>query len=280
VDRSSGTPRSATRATLLLAVALATVMLLWRLRPVAPAEATTPDADVVRGCGWLAWILVEYLAVAVAAASMGHLATGAGRFERGLRRVAPRPLRRLVDLAVTASLATAVLGSASVGPALAVARDQVHGASASRLPPAGAPLDWPGLTDSGPLARPTSSPASPLRPPAAAPRRRQHADAGLVSGGHPNPTTAAAGHEQEVVVQAGDTLWSIAQRELGARAAPVAVSLEWRRWYTANRPVIGADPGRIYPGQRLRPPPARPTYLPNAASAPDSAPTHDQGSPR
>lgn len=46
-------------------------------------------------------------------------------------------------------------------------------------------------------------------------------------------------------VQAGDSLWVIARRFLGSGA-------RWREIWELNRPVIGPDPNRIYPGQVLR----------------------------
>ena len=48
---------------------------------------------------------------------------------------------------------------------------------------------------------------------------------------------------QEYIVKKGDTLTSIAKRLTG--------SSNWRPIYNANRTVIGGNPNRIYPGQRL-----------------------------
>jgi nucleoid-associated protein YgaU len=59
-----------------------------------------------------------------------------------------------------------------------------------------------------------------------------------------------------VVVQRGDTLWSIAARHLGAGATDDEITREWPRWWSANRGVVGDDPDLIKPGQRLAPPPA------------------------
>ncbi|WP_059040801.1 LysM peptidoglycan-binding domain-containing protein [Paenibacillus rubinfantis] len=46
------------------------------------------------------------------------------------------------------------------------------------------------------------------------------------------------------IVIPGDTLWKIAQRTLGNGD-------RWREVYTANQAVIGKDPNRIIPGQKL-----------------------------
>jgi len=60
-----------------------------------------------------------------------------------------------------------------------------------------------------------------------------------------------------VVVLRGDTLWSIAARHLGPAASSAQIEVEWHRWMTANRGVIGDDADLILPGQLLRPPPSQ-----------------------
>lgn len=62
--------------------------------------------------------------------------------------------------------------------------------------------------------------------------------------------------DQEVVVRAGDSLWSIAARHLGADASDAEIAAAWPRWYASNTDVIGADPSLILPGQALRVPTA------------------------
>jgi nucleoid-associated protein YgaU len=57
-----------------------------------------------------------------------------------------------------------------------------------------------------------------------------------------------------VVVLPGDTLWGIAAENLGARADAATIAGATRRWYAANRRVIGSDPDLIRPGQHLVPP--------------------------
>ncbi|WP_265521998.1 LysM peptidoglycan-binding domain-containing protein [Oerskovia flava] len=58
----------------------------------------------------------------------------------------------------------------------------------------------------------------------------------------------------EVVVLRGDTLWSIARAALEPAAEEHEVAVEVRRWFEANRDVIGDDPDLILPGQILAPP--------------------------
>lgn len=85
-------------------------------------------------------------------------------------------------------------------------------------------------------------------------------------GRRPRPEPPADG--AVVVVGGGDTLWTIAARDLpGAPAAEIA-----RRCsaiYRANRSVVGDDPDLILPGQRLRLPPAGPADPPNSDPHPE-----------
>jgi hypothetical protein len=71
------------------------------------------------------------------------------------------------------------------------------------------------------------------------------------------PHRPAAGSERvyrAVIVQRGDTLWSIARRSLPDRASDAEIARSCAAWFAANRDVIGSDPDLIIPAQRLRPP--------------------------
>ncbi|MNY82690.1 hypothetical protein D3C86_2249430 [compost metagenome] len=56
------------------------------------------------------------------------------------------------------------------------------------------------------------------------------------------------------MVAAGDSLWSIAARQLGPMASDVDIALHWPKWYAANRALIGDNPGVLLPGQILQAP--------------------------
>ncbi|WP_423181816.1 LysM peptidoglycan-binding domain-containing protein [Arthrobacter sp. NyZ413] len=76
----------------------------------------------------------------------------------------------------------------------------------------------------------------------------------LGSGQQRSAEQSGANTQGAVVVQRGDSLWSIAARELGPLASDVEVALHWPKWYEANRQMIGDDPGHLVPGQILNPP--------------------------
>jgi hypothetical protein len=100
----------------------------------------------------------------------------------------------------------------------------------------------PGTSDSPVSHRPSERPQ--VDRPAGSP-----ASADLLTG-----RPAAVDADEFVVVRRGDTLWSLAAARLRPSATPAEIDAEWRRWYAANRAVVGADPDLILPGQRLRAP--------------------------
>jgi hypothetical protein len=70
-------------------------------------------------------------------------------------------------------------------------------------------------------------------------------------GGRPGSTARA----EVVVVRPGDSLWAIAEHDLGPAATNADVEARWRDIYAANRAAVGADPDLIRPAVRLRLPP-------------------------
>ncbi len=79
----------------------------------------------------------------------------------------------------------------------------------------------------------------------------------------PDRAVAAAPHRREigngptgrprtVRVRPGDSLWSLAARDLPAGSPAALVAARWHAIYAANRSLIGPDPDVIAPGQRLR----------------------------
>jgi nucleoid-associated protein YgaU len=99
---------------------------------------------------------------------------------------------------------------------------------------------------SGALAAPPPAPGSIAAPPGAVGQARESV---LRPPLLDRPTVPSA--PAVVIVKPGDCLWSIAARRLGPGASATQIEGEWRRWYAANRAVIGIDPNLILPGQRL-----------------------------
>lgn len=198
-------------------------------------------------------------AAGLAAAAVGSASRAGAALQAVADATTPLLLRRLVAAAVGA----AVLGG-TAGPAVAAERPAAAASASSSVATPAAPassasgpatdLAWPSAAlpraaarpSSPPAGSPTSSPvtspapvptSAPVDPPA--PDRAPQAPRG----------TAPAG--AEVVVQRGDSLWSIAARHLPPGSSRAAVAASWPRWYAANRAVIGADPDVLRPGQRL-----------------------------
>lgn len=65
------------------------------------------------------------------------------------------------------------------------------------------------------------------------------------------PRTAGAPTSHTHVVRPGDSLWSIAARDLPRGSSEEAIARRWHAIYAANRRRIGPDPDLIVPGQQL-----------------------------
>lgn len=62
---------------------------------------------------------------------------------------------------------------------------------------------------------------------------------------------AASTQNASVVVEPGDSLWSISSERLGPDAAPQRIANDVERIYALNRGRIGPDPNLLFPGQEL-----------------------------
>lgn len=138
--------------------------------------------------------------------------------------VTPAFARRALLLGVSGALVVTPAHAAQQAPDQSAAEHARHTVDGLPLP------DRPDVRPARHAASPTAASASA---PAAAPAPRI---AGVVE------------------VRRGDTLWSIAARELPAGASDAAVLQAVRRWHDANRSVIGDDPDLIVPHQLLTPP--------------------------
>jgi hypothetical protein len=233
--------------------------------PARAAAEAGVDRTVVVLLALSAWACLAWLLLSTAVSVLAHLPGRLGRLAGVVAdHVAPALVRQAVGavlgvsalvgvIAPTAASAAAPVpvvppaaaesGAAlAVGPAPTVDRPGLGARAASRVSAQPGPGRLPGVD--WPAGRAHDSGAA--RPPAPA----VHAAPGLVTSA---PARAGTGPEP-VVVHRGDTLWSIAARHLGPGATPVDVARAWPVWHEANRHVIGPDPDRLLPGQRLQPP--------------------------
>lgn len=241
--------------------------LPWIAMSRSDWAAQSTEEQISSLAGLLGWLLVAWLVFAASASAAAALPGFAGHAGALMsRRVAPAFVRRLVDaalgLAVVASVAapTAALADPVVPRRAAIER---FVAGTERAPSllgdrVGAAVDAPAqLGDrvfAVAVALPPVGDAAFDRPAQATPvlhaTPRPAAKLSVFIGPNRSQDTGA----EHIVVRRGDTLWSIAQRHLGPGATDEQVDAHWRRWYDANRAVIGADPDLISPGARLTPP--------------------------
>jgi len=273
-----GAPASSTRAaaTAVLAAALALALrvagptageLATALGdPFAWARSTPPDLAVAQLAAGAAWAGLGWTLLGVGLVAAARLPGAGGRVAAVLvRRLLPATVRRLAEAALGISLV-----AASAGPALAAGTPTPTPVAVAGV--GAGPLERPAHGTVSMTVRPTSV------PPAATPTPRPTAPAVTATpplSGRPvaNPSTApelpadgatgvpepakatAPAAASAITVEPGDCLWHIAAGYLGDGSTDVEVDRAWRRWYAANRAVVGPDPGLIHPGQRLVPPP-------------------------
>src|SRR5215210_9180543 len=93
------------------------------------------------------------------------------------------------------------------------------------------------------------------------------------------PASAPATHATAVIVNPGDSLWSIVQERLHPEAPPQQIALEVNQLYELNQDRIGGDPNLIFPGQEFLVPPAVPPAVMAEPAAPAAQPQTGWGSP-
>lgn len=232
--------------------------------PQAYVDAAGADGFLLAlatAAGWLAlaWTALGSGLVALASAPglLGHLGA------RLSRLLIPVTMRRFLAIAV----GLAVLG----GTAVADARPDTRTSMVS--------LDWPGpvqelgVPDWPPVPVPApSDPGAPAEPaPPTTPPPAPDPSPAPVPDPSPTPTPPlpdpapapppeTSPPPADYLVQPGDCLWDIAERELAAAGAPIdvaTVNAAVLAWWRANADRI-TDPDVIYPGQVLTAPAAAP----------------------
>lgn len=115
-------------------------------------------------------------------------------------------------------------------------------ALAASVAPAHADSSQPGLPPT-----PTSSAqvnAAPINP--------ASINAGPINARVVAASTATASQTARTVqVQAGDSLWKVAETALPTDSSVSEIDRQWRAIWQANRDTVGDDPNLIAPGQRL-----------------------------
>lgn len=240
------------RGPALLVVLAAATLVLVAPSPAAALPAllrtsTDPTNPLLAAVGLCAWACACWLLLCTALTAAGRLLPGvAGRAARVLAtRCAPRAVRRLAQLAVGVTVATAVLGGTGAASA-----DGLRAASGgarltvSDTTPVPAPQLAPPMDLDWPVAPTTVASAATRSAPAAT-----RSEARLPTRAAPVRRTGA-----EVVVRPGDCLWDLARASLGSAASDRQVAAAWPSWWSANRALIGADPDLLQPGMHLVPP--------------------------
>ncbi|WP_343902088.1 LysM peptidoglycan-binding domain-containing protein [Arthrobacter rhombi] len=191
------------------------------------------------GLAVLAWWLFCLLAGVASEVLRRH---GLHHAAASTARCTPAFMRRLAAVLLGAHLLVVPAAQASQ---FGITEFSAPGASPTApaswsLPAVGAEL--PGASwNSSDLPSPAWSPKRP-----AAPMNR-------LMGQHQRAASAA----DSIVVQEGDSLWSIAAREAGAGATDAEIARNWPRWYRTNRAAIGPDPDVLQIGTVLAPPRAQ-----------------------
>ena len=166
----------------------------------------------------------------------------AGGDRRGPRLGAPRRDRRAgAGASPTPCRRASLRSTVRIACGLAVAVAPLSGAAVALADPPPRPVVTASLPSS--TVRLVAAPAVPVLD-------RQVAAPTASAPSSARPT------RRVVVVHPGDTLWSIAARELGPRATDAQIAAAWPRWYETNAHVIGPDAGTIRPGQHLHVPDA------------------------
>lgn len=286
---AAGALRSLVATTAAASLATTLARAAWRLALALPGSPLRVEdavtAVVVAGGAGAAAVLAAGSGLLL----LGAVARLTGRTwrwcDRAAARVTPAVLRRAIAVTVTTGLgvtaAAGTAGASEIDLGWVPTEDGTQAAGQIRHPddpireerterdePTVADLAHPGTADAGtpetaasvietasaepePDGQPDPAESAAPEPARAAPE--EHAPASDTRSGTPDAAVPSARHPAdrvEVVVTAGDSLWSIARAHL-PDPSDADVATHWPRWYAANRTVIGPDPDLIHPGQIL-----------------------------
>jgi resuscitation-promoting factor RpfA len=233
--------------------------------PAAWARRVGPDTAAVTVAGTLGWLVLLWLAAGLMLITAAGTAGATGRLADALAcQLLPGSVRRIAAGLLGVSLTAAVAGCGSAATRPATHRPGPppaagHGLSGPARAGPGDVVEWPLSAATGaPAGHPAATAAAPRRPATSVEWPLGVPAAGPPSGGSSRtdrPHAAAPRPRDRVVVAPGDCLWLIAARPLGSSAATAQIAVMTRRWYAANRAVIGGDPDLLRPGEVLVGPP-------------------------
>lgn len=211
-----------------LGVTAAVIAVFWALLPLDVSLDGSFDVLLVRLCSWALlacglWFWTVSTIVVVSAV----LAPGGGQ-PRAVRGV-PAPVRRLVLLLCGVAISGGIAAPALATPGPVQLDGQDH---SGRIVINGLPFPDRATTGEQPHAHRHAHQQAPAQAPKQAPEPLRR-----------------SGHQ--ALVRPGDSLWSIAEEHLPATANEAEIATAWHAIYALNRDVIGPDPDRIEPGQRL-----------------------------
>lgn len=207
-----------------LCITAAIATLAWALLPLEVNLEGSFDELLVRLCSWALLACGGWFWAASTAVVASVLTARTGAEPATLPGI-PGPVRRLVLLLCGVALTSGIAAPALATPGPAPLDGQDH---SGRIVLAGLPFPDRATKDQA----------------AGQPRRAAVPTAS-------SPSHRGARHARSVVVRDGESLWSIAADRLPADAGNAEVAAAWQAIYALNRDVIGPDPDRIEPGQRL-----------------------------
>ncbi|GAA2171861.1 hypothetical protein GCM10009784_00110 [Arthrobacter parietis] len=233
-----------------LAILLLGSALAFGGKTLAEAQALSTTGSglstvVGAGVAILGALVLAWWSLSFCFAILAELLRRQGRPQAAQRigSLAPIFMRRAACLALGVNLITVPCAHAgtAVAPlssaAVQASAGQVNGGEEiSNLNPQWVPVEAPQVL------KPSWQPSA--QPTAGGLLVKDPRDSGSAPGAGP----------EEMVVQPGDSLWSLTARHLGPAASDAKVAEIWPHWYAANRDVIGDNPELLLPGQILHPP--------------------------
>jgi hypothetical protein len=219
------------------------------------------------------WVTAIWLSVGLGAALLAAAPGRAGAVGRVLaRRTLPAVLRRVVVGSIGIGIVLTPVHAGAAPASSAAPTTSTASTDSPANPEPGPDIGWPtdgggppvdipwptspappASTPSQPVPTPTPTPtptSAPVPTPTATATPLPKPPIGTDQTDTKKPGTDENGAEQ-TTVRSGDSLWVIAARRLGPTATPAQVAAAWPAWYSANRDVIGDDPGLLHPGQVL-----------------------------